>query len=229
MPTILAIDTSTTVCSIAILLDDKIVYECILSQEKSHAENLTLLIQNACEVIDFQLSDLDAVAVCSGPGSYTGLRIGVATAKGLCMAIEKPLIAVNSLQAMASTFYTTHPNLSDYLAISMLDARRMEVFMAIYNQQLEEVEKIQAHIFTEDSFKSIENQKLAFIGNANEKAEKVLNLQNALFISSILPSAQSVAKLALEKFNKNEFEDVAYFEPFYLKDFVSTSKPVVSK
>ena len=168
------------------------------------------------------MAELDAIAVSKGPGSYTGLRIGVSTAKGLCYALDKPLIAVNTLLAMANE--VNRQNHSQALLCPMIDARRMEVYTALYDGELNELEKTSAKILEENSFDETLNQKqVLFFGNGADKFMALkTGVANAVFIDNITPSAWSVGLLANQAFLRGDFEDVAYFEPFYLKDFVAT-------
>ena len=185
---------------------------------------LTTLIQNAVEHAGFELADVDAFAVAKGPGSYTGLRIAVSTAKGLCFALEKPLIAVNTLEALAlqvSGFYS-----ENHLFCPLLDARRMEVYCALFDKNLNSIEPTQAKIIDVDSFKEVlAKHPIVFFGDGAAKCEAILGANpNAVFTeNAIYPSAKTVGQLAAILFEQNQFEDVAAFEPYYLKDFMTTT------
>lgn len=170
-----------------------------------------------------KMDDLAAVAVSMGPGSYTGLRIGVSTAKGLCYALDIPLIAINTLEAMANGFKASHPGDSAFFC-PMIDARRMEVYTAVYNHQLEEILPVAARIIDAESFAGLlENQEIIFFGDGAMKCSDVLaGNPNARFSPDFLNSAKDFTILAYKKFSEAKFEDVAYFEPFYLKDFLVT-------
>ncbi|WP_323757244.1 tRNA (adenosine(37)-N6)-threonylcarbamoyltransferase complex dimerization subunit type 1 TsaB [Roseivirga sp.] len=222
MPKILSIETSTTVCSVAITVDGNTLASQKLFLEKSHSTLLTVVIEQIIKQVGMEMSELDAIAVSKGPGSYTGLRIGVSTAKGLCYALDKPLIAVNTLLVMANE--VNQQNHSQALLCPMIDARRMEVYTALYDGDLNELEKTSAKILEENSFNETLNEnQVLFFGNGAEKFMALkADVPNAIFIENITPSAWSVGLLAHQAFLKNEFEDVAYFEPFYLKDFVAT-------
>jgi tRNA threonylcarbamoyladenosine biosynthesis protein TsaB len=187
----------------------------------SHAEFLHVFIQDIMDLSDYELKDLNAVAVSKGPGSYTGLRIGVSAAKGLCFSLDIPLISVDTLESMA----TSVSEISG-LKAPMLDARRMEVYSAIFDQNNHLLRKVDAEIIDENSFQSyLEKGNVYFLGDGAEKCEPILKHQNAIFIKGIFPSANNMSHLSFQKFQKNLFEDVAYFEPFYLKDFrVTQSK-----
>lgn len=222
MATILQIETATQVCSVALSVNG----ETIVCKEQSavniHAANLTLFIQEAMQTAGLTYTHIDAVAVSKGPGSYTGLRIGVSTAKGLCFALDKPLIAINTLKMMANGFINAHPNYSG-LVCPMIDARRMEVFTAIYNQGLVNEVEINAKIIDEYSFLAqLENNVMTFIGDGALKCEAVIAHKNAKFNAANYNSAINMSSLAYQAFQCQNFEDVAYFEPFYLKDFVFT-------
>jgi tRNA threonylcarbamoyladenosine biosynthesis protein TsaB len=160
---------------------------------------------------------LDAIAVSKGPGSYTGLRIGVSAAKGLCFAIGKPLIAVSTLEALAHQVKT-----KEGIIIPMLDARRLEVYSAVFDSDYNRLRETQAQVLSEDSFKNyLKETKVTFIGNGVAKTKELIIHNNAIFIDGKLPSADQMSQLAYNKYKKNDIEDVAYFEPYYLKDFVA--------
>ena len=223
MPLILSIDTSTTVCSVALHQDGALLAHYELLAEKSSSGMLTTLISQVVQHTGHTLNELDAVAVAKGPGSYTGLRIGVSTAKGLCFALDKPLLAINTLQAMTDqvrAFYSP-----DHLLCPMIDARRMEVYCAIYDQEGREVQSTQALVIDGDSFAVwLEKQPVVFFGNGAAKCRTVLGAHpNAIFPDHLIhPSARTVGPLAQDAYQRGEFEDVALFEPFYLKDFMGT-------
>jgi tRNA threonylcarbamoyladenosine biosynthesis protein TsaB len=220
---ILSIDTSTTVCSVALHRDGAVLACYELFTEKSSSGMLTTLIQNAVQHSGHQLSELDAVAVAKGPGSYTGLRIGVSTAKGLCFALHKPLLAINTLEAMAQQVSGFYP--ASYALCPLLDARRMEVYCAVYDSEGREILPTSAQIIDEHSFADLlAQQSVVFFGNGAAKCRAVLAHQpQAVFPGQLIhPSARTVGQLAAIAYQKNEFEDVANFEPYYLKDFVGT-------
>jgi tRNA threonylcarbamoyladenosine biosynthesis protein TsaB len=181
---------------------------------------LNSFIADICKEAGKKLSDIDAVAVSKGPGSYTGLRIGVSAAKGFCFSLNIPLISVDTLQAMAKS--QNHQNV---FFCPMIDARRMEVYTALYDAEGNKIEDISAKIIDENSFeKELKANKIIFFGDGAEKCRVVLESNpNAIFIENVHPSAKYVNELALEKYNNKEFEDLAYFEPFYLKDFIATT------
>ncbi len=182
---------------------------------------LTTLIAGCVENAGYTLSDLDAVAVAMGPGSYTGLRVGVSTAKGLCYALDKPLLAINTLEAMALQLAPFYPG---HLLCPMIDARRMEVYAAVFNDQNEPVLPTQATILAENSFEDLlQINKMVFFGDGAAKFKSLVADQpNALFPSAdIYPSSKTIALLAVKAFDAGKFEDVAAFEPYYLKDFMS--------
>lgn len=224
MPLLLSIDTSTRGCSVALHQNGQLLVSYDLLAEKSSSGMLTTLIQNAVEHSGFELADVDAFAVAKGPGSYTGLRIAVSTAKGLCFALDKPLIAVNTLEALALQvcgFYS-----DNYLFCPMLDARRMEVYCALFDRNLKKVEPTQAKIMDADSFKEIlAKQPIVFFGDGAAKCEAVFETNsNAVFPKTfVYPSAKTVGQLATVLFENQGFEDVVTFEPYYLKDFITTT------
>lgn len=225
MALILSIDTSTTVCSVAVHQDGKLLSCTELFLEKTHSENLAMIVHNLVAYLGLKIENFDAYAVSKGPGSYTGLRIGVATVKGLCFANDKPLISIGSLEAMAYQFAHVYPDAEGAIC-TMLDARRMEVFCAIFDKKTQDyLLPTEAHIVEPNSFESFLNQQtLCFVGNSNVKVKEVISHPNAKFVNEIYPSARYIGYLAEEAFKASKFEDVAYFEPFYLKEFMSTSK-----
>jgi tRNA threonylcarbamoyladenosine biosynthesis protein TsaB len=223
MPLILSIETSTPICSVALHLDNQLLASAYLGTAQSHSSMLTSLIQQVIQNADKELKDIQAIAIAKGPGSYTGLRIGTSTAKGLCYALGVPLLAVNTLEAMAYQFYQT--KWDNVWLCPMLDARRMEVYCAIFDQNMHEIEPTQAKIIDETSFAEyLLNQKIIFFGDGSTKCkQKLQNSTNAFFVDDIVPSAVTIGYLALQLFQRQSFEDLAYFEPFYLKDFVNTT------
>ena len=229
MATILNIETSTEVCSVSLAKNGELLFEEESTEGLNHSELLTVFIENIFKENNIDFETLDAVAVSKGPGSYTGLRIGVSVAKGLCYALNKPLIAISTLDAMAG--YTVQ-NLNHFykssayesvLLCPMLDARRMEVYTSVYNASGKQIEPITAKIIEEKSFISfLENNKMLFFGNGSEKCKSKIQHVNAVFQGPLKASARFMILLAEKKYKKKEFEDVAYFEPFYLKDFIAT-------
>lgn len=187
----------------------------IAEQGYSHAERLHVFIEEILKKTKVKIQELHAVAVSKGPGSYTGLRIGVSTAKGLCYALGIPLIALDTLQVLAHQV-----SVDNGIIVPMLDARRMEVYSAIFDKNHDNIKAVQAEVLTEDSYSEF-TETLYFIGDCQEKCQTVLTQPNFKFIPEIVfPSASQMSQLSYEKFNQNDFEDVAYFEPFYLKDFL---------
>lgn len=216
----LYIETATTNCSVCIADDQEIRY---FKEENdknySHSEKLHVFIKEACEAAQITPNDLSAVVVGKGPGSYTGLRIGVSTAKGLCFAADKPLIAIETLAILAQAI-----TIDEGVIVSLLDARRMEVYSAVFDASHTQIRETKAEIITEDSFtKYLQQGKVYFVGNGAEKCKDVIVHENAVFFDEVhFPSAKNMISLAMQKHEQNELEDVAYFEPYYLKDFVVT-------
>ena len=222
MALILSIETSTTVCSVALTKGETIIAESKLLEDKSHASHLTILIQEILNESNYEMSDIKAVAISEGPGSYTGLRIGVSTAKGLCYALGVQLIGVSTLKAMA--LEVCRAGYLGSLLCPMIDARRMEVYTAMYGEALEEIISPCPMILDELSFsETLAASKVLFFGNGSEKFKEVLDSDNAQFLESITPSAWAIGLLADRKFQAEEFEDLAYFEPSYLKEFQATT------
>ncbi|MEO8934844.1 MAG: tRNA (adenosine(37)-N6)-threonylcarbamoyltransferase complex dimerization subunit type 1 TsaB, partial [Xanthomarina sp.] len=187
------------------------------SKEYSHAERLHVYIERILAENNLTVQQIDAIAVSKGPGSYTGLRIGVSAAKGLCFALNKPLIAVSTLEALAHQV-----KIEKGLIVPMLDARRMEVYSAVFDRTYMELRGVEAQILEADSFANyLEEESVYFVGNGVEKTKTIIQHPNANFIEDKLPSANQMGKIAYLKYKNNEFEDVAYFEPYYLKDFIA--------
>lgn len=212
---ILNIETSTKNCSVALAKEGNTIFiKEIAEQNFSHSEKLHLFIDEALKQAGISYKELSAIALSKGPGSYTGLRIGASTAKGLCFALDIPLIALDSLQILA--LQVTHQG---GLIIPMIDARRMEVYTATFDSNHNKISDTQALIIDENSFSQI-TQKIYFIGDGAEKCKPFLQRENLIFLDQIIyPSAQEMSLLSYEKFVAQEFEDIAYFEPFYLKEF----------
>ena len=216
MTYILNIETATKNCSVSLAKDGQtILCKEIAEQGYSHAERLHVFIEEILKETKVKIQELHAVAVSKGPGSYTGLRIGVSTAKGLCYALGIPLIALDTLQVLAHQV-----SVDKGIIVPMLDASRMEVYSAVFDKNHQKIKEVQAEILTENSYSEI-SQTVYFIGDCQEKCQTVLTQPNFKFLPEILfPSANQMSQLSYEKFNQNDFEDVAYFEPFYLKDFL---------
>ncbi len=228
MSLILQIETATTVCSVA-LAEDGIVLACKeVEQRNIHAEKITVFIDEILNAVGKSYTDLDAIAVSSGPGSYTGLRIGVSTAKGLSFAMDKPLIAIETLAAMADGFkFLNGAIVADNVLLSpMIDARRMEVFTAVFDVHGNVVRPVSAEIIDENSFSDLlKSRQVVFFGDGAEKCREVLAVHaNARIINGFTNSATYLTIRAEEKYLAKEFVDVAYFEPYYLKDFIAGKK-----
>lgn len=220
---ILSIDTSTRGCSVALHHDGNLVASYDLLTDRSSSAMLTTLMKNAVEHAGHTLAELDAIAVAKGPGSYTGLRVGVSTAKGLCYALDKPLLAISTLEALTAQLVSFYP--AGHLFCPMIDARRMEVFAAVYDSQLQEIQPTQAVILDQDSFADLlAEQSVVFFGDGAAKSRPLLeNHPNAYFPTQFVePSARTIGQLATEAFRLEQFEDLASFEPYYLKDFMGT-------
>lgn len=223
MSYILNIETATTNCSVSLSKEGEIL---VLKEDYnsnfSHAESLHLFIDAVFNVANIKPLDVDAIAVSKGPGSYTGLRIGVSAAKGLCFSLDKPLISIDTLEALSHQVH-----IDSGCIVPMLDARRMEVYAAVYDKDHKQVRAIEAQILDADSFKEfLEIGKVYFIGTGVEKTKEIITHPNAIFIQNKLPSANEMGKLAFNKYKIGDIENVAYFEPFYLKDFIGTKAKV---
>lgn len=226
MALILCIETGTSVCSVALADGDRLLGLKEAHDEKAHAARLTVLIGDLLEEKGVSMSSIDAVAVGKGPGSYTGLRIGVSTAKGICYALDRPLIAVGSLDSMvwgAKALLERKRSLTPDFYCPMIDARRMEVYTALFDPKGDQVMETRAMIIEEDAFHEVlEKNRIVFFGSGASKSKSLIASRNAIFLDDFSPSAQFMVPLAQRCYSNNRFEDVAYFEPYYLKDFVAT-------
>jgi tRNA threonylcarbamoyladenosine biosynthesis protein TsaB len=221
----LAIETSTKACSIVITVDGQPVIERINVDGVSHSSQLGVFVFEAVEYARANNFILSAVAVSSGPGSYTGLRIGVSEAKGLCYGFGIPLIAIPTLKILAAGVrFSCGESLEEgSILCPLLDARRMEVYSALYDKNLNVIRPVQADIIDENSFKEyLEHRPVVFFGDGSDKCKALIQSPNALFINSVYPTATAMIPLVEEAFAAGKFEDVAYFEPFYLKEFQAT-------
>lgn len=228
MAAILHIETATQLCSVALSNDGQLVSFRESDEKNAHSRVLTTFIDEMLKEAGFEISAIDAVAVSMGPGSYTGLRIGVSTAKGLCYALSKPLIAVSTLQAMAygmskTAKDNTEPKSEKIIYCPMIDARRMEVYTALFDSSIELIGQINAVVIDKNSFSDyFENHQIVFAGDGSEKCLDLFqDKKNASWLSGFNSSSTFMVEIAENKFLKKEFENVAYFEPFYLKDFIA--------
>ena len=223
MSCILSIETSTDVCSVAISDNGQVIFNKEDHSGPNHAVKLGVYVDEALSFIDAHGIPLEAVAVSCGPGSYTGLRIGVSMAKGICYGRDVKLISIPTLELMAvPVLLGEHPTEEDALIVPMLDARRMEVYAKVMDRALKEVRPIQADIVDADTYKEyLDRGTVYFFGNGAEKCMEVINHPNARLVKGIEPLAKNMAPLAEKRFVEGKFEDVAYFVPFYLKDFVA--------
>lgn len=219
---ILHIETSSKNCSVAISDGEELLCLCEeVSENYKQSESLHTFVEWALEGAEISLKDIEAVSLGKGPGSYTGLRIGAASAKGFCYGLKVPLIAVNSLETMIEPFLGKNYD----IIIPLIDARRMEVYCSVFDGNSGEMlTETEAKILDEQSFKELEGKKILFVGDGAKKAQEILQISGADFNENVYPSAKYLIKKAVEKFNRQDFEDVAYFEPFYLKDFHGVKK-----
>ncbi|WP_353138704.1 tRNA (adenosine(37)-N6)-threonylcarbamoyltransferase complex dimerization subunit type 1 TsaB [Pseudopedobacter sp.] len=227
MSLILHIETSTATCSVALSENGELLANVDKTEKNIHASSLTLFVQDVLKEADRDIKELTAVAVSMGPGSYTGLRIGVSTAKGLCYALDIPLIAVNTLEAMANGFKNRCFSVNKHtLFCPMIDARRMEVYSAVFDDELKMVKGVEAVIVEENSFKDVLDTHIVyFFGDGAAKCEEVLGTHlNARVLDIYKNSAVDMMSIAHEKYENKNFVDVAYFEPYYLKDYIAGVK-----
>lgn len=219
---ILYLETSSKNCSVTISDNDKILCVCEeVSDNYKQSESLHSFVEWALEGAEITINEINAISLGQGPGSYTGLRIGAASAKGFCYGLKIPLVAVNSLESMKEPFLGENYD----LVIPLVDARRMEVYTAVYDGKTgEELSQTEAKILDEFSFQEYADKKVLFVGDGATKAKDILKLPHADFKEDVYPSSQFLVKKSLEKISKKEFEDIAYFEPFYLKEFHGVKK-----
>jgi tRNA threonylcarbamoyladenosine biosynthesis protein TsaB len=219
---ILYLETSSKNCSVAISENEKLL--CLteeVSENYKQSESLHTFVEWALEGAEISLKDIEAVSLGRGPGSYTGLRIGASSAKGFCYGLKIPLIAINSMESMIEPFLGENYE----FIIPLIDARRMEVYTVVYDgKKGQELSETEAKILDESSFEEFKDKKILFVGDGARKAKEILQLPNADFNEDVYPSAQYLIRKTIEKIDKKEFEDVAYFEPFYLKDFHGIKK-----
>lgn len=229
MARILNIETSTEVCSVSIS-EDGFCKDLLINiptkdsgvNNGQHSKLLAVYIQDILSKNKYTAKDFDAVAISSGPGSYTGLRIGTSTAKGFCFGANIPLISVNTLQTLSEMAIEKSSDSFDVI-IPMIDAKRMEVYTAIFDANNKMTSQIQAKIIDETSFNDLKTKKIIICGNGSEKCKTTLNSKNFNYLENIYPSAEFMCSIAEEHYNNNNFSDLVYFEPFYLKDFVTTT------
>lgn len=230
MALILNIETSSKVCSVALSDGEKIVHIVESTDINDHSASLTVFIEQIIKKTGIPFKAIDAIAVSKGPGSYTGLRIGVSAAKGICYGSNKPLIGISTLQALVSGLLLQN-EVQELIEKNqkvnlcpMIDARRMEVYTALYDADGCKLQDIKAEVLSEDSFSNqLSNNLIIFFGNGADKFNNIIQHPNAIFIDGIEPSARYISQLSHKAFLANQFEDIAYFEPFYLKDFVATT------
>ena len=222
MSTILHIETSTDVCSVAVSEDSQVIFQQEDHSGPNHAERLGTMVDEALSFTDNHAIPFDAVAVSGGPGSYTGLRIGVSMAKGICYGRDLKLIAVPTLELLCVPVLLREIPEEDALLCPMLDARRMEVYAGIYDRALKPVREIRADIVTAETYKDyLDAHPIYFFGNGAGKCMETISHPNAHLIKGIEPLAKWMQPLAERRFLNEQFEDVAYYVPFYLKDFVA--------
>ena len=222
---ILHIETATDVCSVVLANNGKVVASRESAADRSHASVLAVFIDEVMKEANVAFKDLLAVAVSKGPGSYTGLRIGVSTAKGICYAMNIPLIAVNTLQAMSSAYLLQFPDTpSTKMLLPMIDARRMEVYGAVLNSSLEFLEEVKAEVLNENSFMNHDGEFVMFGDGAHKAVEVFTGKMNVAYNADFKQSALGLIAPALKAFSLKQFENTAYFEPFYLKEFVTGAR-----
>lgn len=221
---ILQIETATPVCSVALSRNGQTIAFKEASEQNIHASQLTLFIEDVMDEAAMQLAELDAVAVSAGPGSYTGLRIGVSTAKGLCYGLGIPLLAVETLEAMVEGLTATAGILEEVWLLPMIDARRMEVYSAVFDVEKNRLDATQARIIDADSFQADQDKQHVLFGSGAEKFQELF--ADAAYVriaEGFTNSASHMSRLAFDKHQQGQFEDLVYYEPFYLKDFIAST------
>jgi tRNA threonylcarbamoyladenosine biosynthesis protein TsaB len=225
MSRILCVDTSSFICSVSVFENLSLISSNSTEVEKSHSKLIIQLIDQSLKDAKIKINEVDAFAVSMGPGSYTGLRIGVSTIKGLCYSLEKPLISINTLEILSKSALNHINNYNDFFICPMIDARRMEVFTKMLDNDFNEVEKDKALILDDKSFNDIDGGKLIyFFGDGSNKFQKITNKKNFHFIDNIISSSKHMGELANIKYENNQFENLTTFEPFYIKDFFIVNK-----
>jgi len=225
MSRILCVDTSSFICSVSVFENLSLISSNSTEVEKSHSKLLIQLIDQSLKDAKIKINEVDAFAVSMGPGSYTGLRIGVSTIKGLCYSLEKPLISINTLEILSKSALNHINNYNDFFICPMIDARRMEVFTKMLDNDFNEVEKDKALILDDKSFNDIGGGKsIYFFGDGSNKFQKIVNNKNFHFIDNIISSSKHMGELANIKYENNQFENLTTFEPFYIKDFFIVNK-----
>lgn len=218
---ILCIETTSNICSVCICQDANIMAKQIIQIEKTHAEKLTTIIDQLCAHININLNQIDAVSISKGPGSYTGLRIASSTAKGICYALDIPLLAISTLEIIAAQTNHTFGQIVDYqIIIPLIDARRMEVFFGVYDRNNVELSRANNEILAESSYSELlSKNKIIFAGSGAEKAKEIIKHKNALFIQNHIVDIDNMARLSHKKYVEGKFEAISTFEPDYVKEF----------
>jgi len=225
MSRILCVDTSSFICSVSVFENLSLISSNSTEVEKSHSKLIIQLIDQSLKDAKIKINEVDAFAVSMGPGSYTGLRIGVSTIKGLCYSLEKPLISINTLEILSKSAFNHINDHNDFFICPMIDARRMEVFTKMLDNDFNEVEKDKALILDDKSFNDIGGGKsIYFFGDGSNKFQKITNNKNFHFIDNIISSSKHMGELANIKYENNQFENLTTFEPFYIKDFFIVNK-----
>ncbi len=220
MSLILNIETATKNCSVSLSYKGALLAVKELNDGNySHSENVHVFVEDVLKSANRSIKNIDAIAVSKGPGSYTGLRIGVSTAKGLCFSLDKPLISISTLASLANSIKVKNNG----IIIPLLDARRMEVYSAVFDSQYNKIREVKAEVIDATSFSVfLEKGEVYFLGDGANKCKDIIKHKNAIFLDGYFPSAKQMAALSYAKYKISDTEDVAYFEPFYLKDFLIT-------
>lgn len=225
MSILLLIETADEVCSVGLSTNGKLIHAEEVMEKNAHSRLINTLVESLLQKSKVSFSDISAIAVSKGPGSYTGLRIGTATAKAFCYALNIPLISVNTLQSLAINFLHSNSVSEDTFLMPMLDARRMEVYTALYSSKMEEVMQTTALVLNNESLNAwTGSRKVVLFGNGANKCDELISgMENVSIIEKIYPSVNGMVSEATKLYSNNQFEDSINFEPFYLKDFITTA------
>lgn len=220
---ILCIDTTSEFCSVSLFINQNLIENNNSKIERSHSKLLIKLIDDTLNNNKLKIADIDIFSISKGPGSYTGLRIGLSSIKGFCYALDKPLVSINTLKILAISALENIDD-KDFILCPMIDARRMEVYTKSFDHNLNELSNDQAIILEKDTFENFKDKKVYFFGDGSDKYKKIVNRKNFIFLDNINPDSKFMGKLSYDKFINRNFEDLSSFEPNYIKDFYLIKK-----
>ena len=220
---ILCIDTTSEFCSVSLFINQNLIENNNSKIERSHSKLLIKLIDDTLNTNKLKIADIDIFSISKGPGSYTGLRIGLSSIKGFCYALDKPLVSINTLKILAISALENIDD-KDFILCPMIDARRMEVYTKSFDHNLNELSNDQAIILEKDTFDNYKDKKVYFFGDGSDKFKKIVSRKNFIFLDNINPDSKFMGKLSYDKFINRNFEDLSSFEPNYIKDFYLIKK-----